>query len=132
VLGLPFIGLNLARASPARRDHKRRAVAFYLARGRAAAAAADDPVRRDGLPRRAPRRAGQLFPDSAVSNHQLQVTTLSRAVGGGAGVSTRTIALSTVFAALAFVFGVSVAADFGLRSWIETAAGICSRCTCRR
>ena len=35
---------------------------------------------------------------------------------------TRTMALSTVFAMLAFVFGLSVAADFGLRSWLEDGA----------
>src|SRR5207244_346491 len=62
----------------------------------------------------------QLFPGSSVSNHQLQVTTLVACFWCGVlAISTRTMALSTVFAMLAFVFGLSVAGDFGLRSWIE-------------
>ena len=119
VLGLPFVGLNLAARHLYRRDHKAVAVAFYLA------AVATLPLLlmilfdETGLlvaPRGAPN---QLFPDSSVSNHQLQVTTLVACLWCGVlALSTRTMALSTVFAALAFVFGLSVAADFGLRSWI--------------
>jgi hypothetical protein len=120
VLGLPFAGLNLAARHLYRRDHKAVAVAFYLA------AVATLPLLLMILfdetgflvaPHGAP---GQLFPDGAVSNHQLQVTTLVACFWCGVlALSTRTMALSTVFATLALVFGLSVAADFGLRSWIE-------------
>ncbi len=76
VLGLPFVGLNLAARHLYRRDHKAVAVAFYLA------AVATLPLLLMILfdetgflvaPRGAPN---QLFPDGSVSNHQLQVTTL--------------------------------------------------------
>ncbi len=120
VLGLPFIGLNLAARHLYRRDHKVVAVAFYLA------AVAMLPLLLMILfdetgflvaPRGAPN---QLFPDGSVSNHQLQVTTLVACLWCAVlALSTRTMALSTVFAMLAFVFGVSVSADFGLRSWID-------------
>jgi hypothetical protein len=119
VLGLPFVGLNLAARHLYRRDHKVVAVAFYLA------AVATLPLLLMILfdetgflvaPHGAPN---QLFPDSSVSNHQLQVTTLVACLWCGVlALSTRTIALSTAFATLAFVFGLSVAADFGLRSWV--------------
>ena len=120
VLGLPFIGLNLAARHLYRRDHKVVAVAFYLA------AVAMLPLLLMILfdetgflvaPRGAPN---QLFPDGSVSNHQLQVTTLLACLWCAVlALSTRTLALSTVFAMLAFVFGVSVTTDFGLRSWID-------------
>ena len=119
VLGLPFVGLNLAARHLYRRDHRVVAVAFYLA------AVAMLPlllmilfdetgflVARHGA-------ANQLFPDSSVSNHQLQATTLVACFWCGVlALSTRTMALSTVFATLAFLFGLSVSADFGLRSWV--------------
>jgi hypothetical protein len=120
VLGLPFIGLNLTARQLYRRDHKVVAVAFYLA------AIATLPLLlmilfdESGFlvaPRGSPN---QLFSGGSVSNHQLQVTTLVACLWCGVlAISTRTMALSTVFAVLAFVFGLSVAADFGLRSWIN-------------
>ena len=65
-------------------------------------------------------RVNQLFPDGSVSNAQLQVTTLVACLWCGVlALSTRTVALSTVFATLASVFAVAVAADFGLRTWME-------------
>jgi len=73
-----------------------------------------------GLLVAAPGAAGQLFPDSAVSNRQLQVTTLvACAWSAYLALSTGTVALSTVFALLTVAFGVSIAADVGLRSWLE-------------
>jgi len=120
VLGLPFIGLNLTARQLYRRDHKVVAVAFYLA------AIATLPLLlmilfdESGLlvaPRGSPN---QLLPEGSVSNHQLQVTTLVACLWCGVlAISTRTLALSTVFAMLTFVFGLSVAADFGLRSWVD-------------
>ncbi|MEO6213445.1 MAG: serine/threonine-protein kinase [Vicinamibacterales bacterium] len=120
VLGLPFIGLNLAARHFYRRDHKVVAVAFYLAAVGMLPLLLMILFDETGFlvaPHGAPN---QLFPDGSVSNHQLQVTTLVACVWCGVlALSTRTMAMSTVFAMLAFVFGLSVAADFGLRSWIE-------------
>jgi protein kinase-like protein len=120
VLGLPFAGLNLAARHLYRRDHKVVAVAFYLA------AVATLPLLlmilfdETGFLVAPHGAANQLFSDGSVSNHQLQVTTLVACLWCGVlAISTRTVALSTVFAMLAFVFGLSVAADFGLRSWID-------------
>jgi hypothetical protein len=120
VLGLPFVGLNLAARHLYRRDHKVVAVAFYLA------AVATLPLLLMILfdetgflvaPHGAPN---QLFPAGSVSNHQLQVTTLVACFWCGVlALSTRTLALSTVFAMLALVFGLSVAGDFGLHSWVD-------------
>jgi energy-converting hydrogenase Eha subunit E len=120
VLGLPFAGLNLAARHLHRRDHRVVAVAFYLA------AVALMPLLlmivfdETGFlvaPAGAPN---QLFSDGSISNRQLQLTTFLACLWCGAlALSTRTMALSTVFATLTLVFGLSVAADFGLRSWIE-------------
>jgi hypothetical protein len=120
VLGLPFVGLNLAARALCRREHRAVGVAFYLA------AVALLPLLlmilfdETGLLVAPPGASGQLFPGSAVSNHQLQVTTLVACVWSGVlALSTGTAALSTVFAALTLVFGISIAADFGLRDWID-------------
>ena len=120
VLGLPFAGLNLAARHLYRRDHKAVSVAFSLA------AVALLPLLlmilfdETGLLVAPPGTTGQLFPDSAVSNRQLQITTLVACAWSGVlALSTGTIALSTVFAALLMTFGVSIAADFGLRGWLE-------------
>jgi Protein kinase domain len=120
VLGLPFIGLNLAARHLYRRDHRIVAVACYLGAVLLLPLLLMIVFDETGFlvaPRGAP---GQLFPDSSISNHQLQVTTLIACLWSAVlALSTRTVALSTVFVALALVFGVSVTADFGLRSWIE-------------
>jgi serine/threonine protein kinase len=120
VLGLPFIGLNLAARHLYRRDHKVVAVAFYLA------AVAILPLLlmivfdETGFLVAPPGAPDQLFPEGSVSNRQLQITTLVACLWCGVlALSTRTMALSTVFAVLAFVLGLSIAADFGLRSWVE-------------
>ena len=119
VLGLPFLGLNLAARRLYRRDHKVVAVAFYLA------AVATLPLLlmilfdETGVLVAAPGAVNELFPGRSLSNHQLQVTTLVACVWCGIlALSTRTLALATVFAMLAFIFGLSAAADFGLRGWI--------------
>jgi len=120
VLGLPFVGLNLAARHLYRRDQKVVGVAFYLAAVALLPLLLVIVFHETGFlvaPRDAP---GQLFSPEAVSNHQLQVTTLAACLWAGVlAISTGTIALTTVFSALVLMFGVSVAADFGLRGWIE-------------
>lgn len=119
VLALPFLGLNAAAHLLYHREHKAVAVAFLLgavgllplflliffheARWLVAA----------------PGAPGQLF-DHAVSNRQLQVTTLLACVWAGwLALSTRTAALSSMFTALLLVLTVAVVADFGLRAAVE-------------
>jgi hypothetical protein len=120
VLGLPFAGLNLAARHLHRRGQRLVGVAFYLA------AVALLPLLllivfdETGILAAAHGAPDQLFPGSAISNRQLQVTTLAAcAWAGWLAISTGTIALTTVFATLTLVFGLAVTADFGLRAWID-------------
>ena len=119
VLGLPFVGLNLAAHLLYRRDHKAVAVAFYLAAVGLLPLLLVILFHETGFLVVAPNTDGQLFPDGSMSNRQLQVTTaIAAAWCGGLALRTRTAALSTVGAGLVFLFGLAVLADFGLRSWI--------------
>ncbi len=118
VLGLPFIGLNVAAHLLYERDHKAVAVAFYLG------AVLLLPlfllivfhetgflVVGEGVPR-------QLFQDGSVSNRQLQVTTLAAALWcGWLALRTRTTALSTVFNVLMLLLTLAIVSDVGLRDW---------------
>jgi serine/threonine protein kinase len=120
VLGLPFIGLNVAAHWLYSRDHKAVAVAFYLG------AVALLPLflliafHETGflvVPEGSP---GQLFPNGSVSNRQLQITIAAAALWcGWLSFRTRTMALSTVFNVLALLFTLAVISDFGLRDWLE-------------
>jgi hypothetical protein len=119
VLGLPFVGLNLAAQRLHRGDHKAVAVAFYLA------AVALLPLLlvilfdETGFLVVRPETPGQLFLDGSMSNRQLQVTTAVAALWcGRLALATRTAALSTVFTALVGFFAIAVLGDFGLRTWI--------------
>jgi hypothetical protein len=119
VLGLPFVGLNLAAHRLHRGDHKAVAVAFYLA------AVAVLPLLlvilfdETGFLVVRPETPGQLFPDGSISNRQLQVTTAIAALWcGRLALATHTAALSTVFTALVGLFAITVLTDFGLRGWI--------------
>jgi hypothetical protein len=120
VLALPFIGLNAAAHLLYRRGHKAVAVAFHLAavvllplfllvlfhEANLMVAAANTP--------------GQLFQSGAVSNRQLQLTTLlACAWCGWLALRTATAALSTVFAVLAFFLSAAVIADSGLRQRLD-------------
>jgi hypothetical protein len=119
VLGLPFVGLNVAAHVLARRDHKAVSVAFYLGgvsllplfllilfhETRLLAVP-------DGTP-------GQLF-DSGVSNLQLQVTVAAAWIWSAwLALRTRTIALSTVFTVLTLLMVLAVLGDYGLRTWVD-------------
>jgi serine/threonine-protein kinase len=120
VLGLPFLGLNAAAHLLLRRDHKVVAVAFYLAAVALLPLLLMIVFHETGLLVVAPGTVGQLFQNGSVSNHQLQITTALACVWCAAlAVSTETVALSTVFVTMAFIFAASLAGDFGLRSWIE-------------
>ena len=120
VLGLPFAGLNVAARHLHRRDHRVVAVAFYLAAVALLPLLLMIVFDETGFLVAAPGSPHQLFPDGSVSNDQLQVTTFVACLWCAAlALSTRTIALSTVLAALTLMFGLSMAADFGLRSWVE-------------
>lgn len=119
-LALPFAGLNAAAHLLYRRDHKAVAVAFYLAAVVLLPLfllilfhEADLLVAAAGTP-------GQLFDNGAVSNRQLQITTLvACAWCGWLALRTRTAALSTVFTVLALLFTLAIVSDFGLRAAFE-------------
>ena len=118
VLGLPFIGLNVAAHWLYQREHKVVAIAFYLG------AVALLPlfllilfyetnvlVVPEGTP-------GQLFTE--VSNHQLQITTAAATLWcGWLSLRTRTMALGTVFTVLVLLLALAIVTDFGLRDWVE-------------
>ncbi len=120
VLGLPFAGLNAAARHLYRRDHKAVAVAFFLAAVGLLPLLLIILFHETGLLVVAPDTPGQLFQDGSISNRQLQVTTVIACLWCGMlAFQTRTAALSTVCAVLVFFCGLSVLADFGLRSWLE-------------
>jgi serine/threonine protein kinase len=119
VLGLPFIGLNLAAHLLYKRDHKAVAVAFYLAAVGLLPLLLAILFHETSIFVVAPDTPGQLFSDGSISNRQLQVTTAIAAMWCGLlAVRTRTAALSTVGAALVLLCGLAVLSDFGLRSWL--------------
>ncbi len=69
------------------------------------------------MPEQAP---GQLFPEGAVSNRQLQATIgVSGLWAAWLALRTKTAALSTVATLLAWLFALAVLADFGLRDWLS-------------
>ncbi len=118
-LALPFLGLNAAAHLLYRREHKAVAVAFALG------AVALLPLflliffHEAQLFTAPPGGAGELF-DRAVSNRQLQLTTLvACAWAGWLALRTRTAALSTTFTVLLFLVAIALAADFGLRTVLD-------------
>jgi serine/threonine protein kinase len=120
VLGLPFIGLNVAAHWLYAREHKAVAVAFYLA------AVALMPLflliafHETGFFVVPEGTQGQLFPNGSVSNRQLQITIAAAAAWcGWLSLRTRTTALSTVFNILVLLLALAVISDFGLRHWLE-------------
>jgi hypothetical protein len=117
VLALPFLGLNLTARFLERRDHRAVSVAFYLGGIILMPLFLLILFHETGLWVMPADTPDQLFSD-AVSNRQLQVTVLV-ACGWAAWLAlrTRTIALSTVFTALAFLLTLALLSDFGLRSW---------------
>ena len=122
VLGLPFLGLNLAGHYLHRREHQAVAVAFYLAGAGLLPLFLLILVHEAGLWRVEAGTAGQLFLDGSMSNRQLQLTTLAAAVWcGWLALRTRTVALSTVCTLVVLLFALAVTGDLGLRHWIDEA-----------
>ncbi len=120
VLGLPFIGLNLAAHLLERRHQRAVAVAFYLGGVSLLPLFLLILFHETGLWVVAADTAGQLFQDGSVSNRQLQVTVwLACAWTAWLSFRTRTVAMSTVLAALVLLFVLALLADAGLRTWIE-------------
>jgi serine/threonine protein kinase len=120
VLALPFLGLNLAARSLYRREHKAVAVAFYLGGVSLLPLFLLILFHESGLWVVAKDTPGQIFSDGSVSNRQLQITVLVACTWAGwLALHTRTGALSTVFAVLAFLLALTVLGDFGLRRWFE-------------
>jgi len=120
VLALPFIGLNAAAHLLYRRDRKAVAVAFYLAAVGLLPLFLLIVFHETGLLVVAPGTPGQLFDDGSVSNRQLQITTAAAcAWSGWLALRTRTVALSSVFTVLSLLLTMAIAADFGLRNWID-------------
>ncbi len=120
VLGLPFIGLNVAGRWLYRREHQAVAVAFYLAGVSLLPLFLLIWFHETGIWVAAPDAPGQLFGDGAVSNRQLQVTVVIAAMWSSwLALRTKTGALSAVSAVLMFLLALAVVADFGLRDLLE-------------
>jgi hypothetical protein len=120
VLGVPFVGLNLAGRYLYRRDHQAVAVAFYLAGVSLLPLFLLIWFHESGLWVVPPDTEGQLFTDGSVSNRQLQITILAAcAWSGWLALRTRTSALGTVLTVLLFLLALAVLGDFGLRGWLE-------------
>jgi serine/threonine-protein kinase len=120
VLGLPFIGLNAAALLLYRRERKAVAVAFALAAVALLPLVLIIAFDETGLLVAAAGTAGQLFQDGSIANRQLQVTTAVTCLWcGWLATATRTAGLSTAFAALLLLVGLSGLTDLGLRTWLE-------------
>jgi len=120
VFGLPFVGLNVAGHLLYRREQKAVAVAFYLGAVMLLPLFLLIVFHEAGVWSQQPDAAGQLLPDSGVSNRQLQIAAfLACAWSGWLAARTRTVGLSACFTALLCVFHLTILGDLGLRSWLE-------------
>jgi len=120
VLGLPFVGLNLAGRWLYRREHQAVAVAFYLAGVSLLPLFLLIAFQETTILMAPAGSTTQLFDDGWISNHQLQVTIALACVWSGwLAFRTRTGALSTLATLLVFLLALAVLADVGLRNWLE-------------
>lgn len=120
VLGLPFIGLNVAAHLLYQRDHKAVAVAFYLGAVLLLPLFLLIAFHETGVLVAAEGARGQLFAEWSVSNRQLQITAFTAAAWcAWLALGTRTTALSTVFNVLLLLLATAAIADVGLRDWID-------------
>jgi len=121
ILGLPFVGLNLAGRWLYRRDHQAVAVAFYLGGISLLPLLLLIWLHETGWWMAVPNDSLELFSGDAVSNRQMQITAaVACAWSVWLALRTRTSALSTVSSVLVFLLGISVLADLGLRDWLES------------
>jgi hypothetical protein len=121
VLGLPFLGLNVAARWLDLREHRAVAVAFYLAGVSLLPLFLIIIFNEAGLGVAAADTPGQLFADGSVSNRQLQITMLAAcAWSGWLALRTRTVALSATFTLLACLLTLAILSDAGLRDWLES------------
>jgi serine/threonine protein kinase len=120
VLAVPFAGLNLAAYTLARRDHRAVSVAFYLAGVALLPLFLLIVLQEAHILDVAKGAPNQLFPDTSLSNRQLQ-TTICAACAWACWLAfrTRTAALSTVCGLLVLLFYLSALGDYGLRTWVE-------------
>jgi hypothetical protein len=119
VLAAPFAGLNLAGRYLYRQERRAVAVAFFLAGVCLLPLFLLIVFDESGWLQAPPGTPGQIL-DDAVSNRQLQVTLLiACAWAAWLALATKTMALSTVFTFLMFLFSLAVLSDFGLKSWFE-------------
>jgi len=119
VLGLPFLGLNLAGRVLYHRERRAVAVAFLLAGVSLLPLFLLIWFHETGWWSAPADSTSQLFED-AVSNRQLQITVGAACLWAGwLAFRTKTGALSTVSALLIFLLALAVLADFGLRTWLE-------------
>ena len=127
VLGLPFVGLNLAAHRLYRRGKQAVAVAVYLGAVLLLPLYLVIVFEELGLwvagPESELELLGLLFEEGFTSNRQLQVASFAACLWAGwLAVTTRTVTMSACFTVLLFVFDLSVQGDFGLRTWLEDAA----------
>jgi predicted Ser/Thr protein kinase len=120
VLGLPFVGLNLVARHLYTREHRAVAVAFYLGGVGLLPIFLVILLREMRILQVPSGMPGQFFENAYLSNQQLQVTVLAACLWAGfLALRTKTVALSTVFAALLFLLTLAVLTDFGLRDWAD-------------
>jgi hypothetical protein len=117
---LPFLGLNIAGRWLYRRNHQAVGVAFYLAGVSLLPLFLLIWFHETGwwvVPGDTP---GQLFPNGAVSNRQLQITVIVACLWSvWLAFRTKTSALSTVATVLLLLSTLAILTDFGLRAWFE-------------
>jgi hypothetical protein len=120
VLGLPFVGLNVAAYRMDRGSRRAIAVAFYTGAVLLLPLLLLILFEEVGLWTVDPDNKREIFGEGYVSNRQLQLAALAACVWSvWLGRATRTVALSTFFTVLLFVFHLTLLADRGLRDWLE-------------
>jgi serine/threonine protein kinase len=121
VLGVPFLGVNAAARHLYRREQKAVGVAYLLAGVLVLPLLLLILMDRAGWLTGGLGGADQLLPaDWGTTNRQIQAALLLPCLWAFfLAWRTRTAALSSTFAALLFLLGVSLLAEVGLRAWLD-------------
>jgi hypothetical protein len=123
VLGVPFVGLNVAGHWLYRRQHQVVGVAFYLGALGLLPLFLLIAFNETGWWTAGEDTSQQFFTDGWVSNRQLQITTgVSWVWASWLALRTRTSALSTAATIFLLLFALGVLTDFGLRTLIDELA----------